>query len=144
MGSPSVRFGVIWVVIGLAVFGCSGAWAEDWRSYAKTDSYECFYDAEEMSRTSQVMVKVWTKLEYTQKGVIEMLIKSGKHYENLSYSQELWEINCAEKKDRLLSITAYAAEGNILYTDQAGSRLPRWKIIPRGSYEESLYRTLCK
>ena len=144
MESLPVRFRVICIVVGLAIFGCSRAWAEDWRSYAKTDSYECFYDAEGMSRTSQDTIKVWTKLEYTQRGVIEMLIKFGKHYENLSYSQELWEINCAERKDRLLSITAYTVTGNILYTNQAGNRLPPWKIIRRGSYEESLYNASCK
>ena len=97
-----------------------------------------------MIRSSQDIVEVWTKSEYTEKGVADLVKKFGKHYENLSYSLELWEINCAEKKHRLLSITAYSEEGNILYTDQAGSRPPPWKIIPRGSIEESLYGALCK
>ena len=144
MESSSLKLEIILLFVGLAILGCEGAWAEGWRLYAKTDLYECFYDAEDMIRSSQDTVKVWTKLEYTQKGVIEMLIKFGKHYENLSYSLELWEINCAEKKDRLLSITAYTAEGNILYTDQAGSRPPPWKVISRESVEESLYKALCK
>jgi hypothetical protein len=142
--SISVRFGVISVVVGLAIFGCAETWAEDWRLYAKTDLYECFYDAEDMIGSSQDIMEVWTKLVYTERGVTEMVIEYGKHYKNLSYSLELWEINCAEKKHRLLSNTAYSVEGNILYTDQAGSRLPPWKIIPRKSVEENLYKTLCK
>ena len=144
MKSISVRFGVISVVIGLAIFGCAEAWAEDWRLYAKTDLYESFYDGEDMIRSSQDIMKVWTKLEYTQRGVIEMLIRFGKHYENLSYSLELRETNCTEKRQRLLSITAYSAEGNILYTDQAGNRPPPWKTVSRGSVEEALYNALCK
>ena len=144
MKSLSVWFGVISVVIGLAIFGCAEAWAEDWRLYTKTDLYECFYDAEDMIRSSEDIVKVWTKSEYTERGVIGMVKKFGEHYENLSYSLELWEINCAEKKHRLLSITAYSVEGNILYTNQAGSRPPPWKIISRESVEESLYKALCK
>lgn len=120
------------------------AWAEDWRLYAKTDLYECFYNAEDMTRSSQGIMEVRTKLVYTERGINEMVIKCGKHYKDLSYSLELWEINCAEKKHRLLSITAYSVEGNILYTDQAASRLPPWKIISRKSVEESLYRALCK
>jgi hypothetical protein len=142
--SISIRFGIISVVIGLAIFGCAEAWAEDWKLYAKTDLYECFYDAGDMTRSSQGFMEVWTKLVYTERGITEMVIEYGKHYKNLSYSLELLEINCAEKKHRLLSFTAYSVEGNILYTDQAGSRLPPWKIISRKSVEESLYRALCK
>jgi hypothetical protein len=89
MESRSVRLGVISVVIGLAIFGCAEAWGWDWRLYAKTDLYECFYDAEDMIRSSQDIVEVWTKSEYTERGVAEMVKKFGKHYENLSYSLEL-------------------------------------------------------
>jgi hypothetical protein len=140
----SVRFGVISVVMGLAIFGDAEAWARDWRLYAKADLYACSYDAESMTRSSQGIVEVWTKSEYTERGVIEMVIKFGKHYENLSYSLELWEINCVEKRHRLLLFTAYSAEGNVLYNDEAGSRPPPWKTISRGSVEESLYKALCK
>ena len=142
--SISVRFGIISVVFGFGMFACVKAWAEDWRLYAKTDSYECFYDAQDMIHSSEGNATVWTRLEYTERGVTEMVRKFGKHYEDLSYSLELLEINCAEKKHRLLSITAYSVKGNILYADQAGSRLPPWKIISRGSVEESLYGALCK
>jgi hypothetical protein len=140
----SVRFGVISVVMGLAIFGDAEAWARDWRLYAKADLYAFSYDAESMTRSSQGIVEVWTKSEYTERGVIEMVIKFGKHYENLSYSLELWEINCVEKRHRLLLFTAYSAEGNVLYNDEAGSRPPPWKTISRGSVEESLYKALCK
>jgi len=140
----SIWVGVIGIVMSLATLGYDAASAENWRLYAKTDLYECFYDAEDMIRSSQDTMKVWTKLEYTQRGVIEMLIRFGKHYENLSYSLELRETNCTEKRQRLLSITAYSAEGNILYTDQAGNRPPPWKTISRGSVEEALYNALCK
>ena len=144
MESLPVRLGVISVVIGLAIFGCAEAWAEDWRLYAKTDLYECFYNSEDMIRSSEDIVKVWAKLVYTEKGVIEMVKEFGKHYENLSYSLELWEINCAGKKHHLLSITAYSLEGNILYTNQAGVAPPPWRIISRESVEESLYKAVCK
>lgn len=97
-----------------------------------------------MIRSSRDIVEVWTKLDYTERGASDMAKRFGKHYENLSYLLELWDFNCAEKKDRLLSITAYTAEGKILYNDQAGSRLPPWEIISRGSTEESLYKAVCR
>jgi len=142
MKSLSVKLGVI--LIGLTIFSYGEVWGEDWRLYAKTDLYECFYNAENMIRSSQDIVEVWTKLEYTERGIIETVKKFGKYYENLSYSLELWEINCTEKKHRLLSVTLYSVEGRILYTNQAGSRLPPWKIISRESIEERLYKAVCK
>ena len=104
MESSLVKLKITFIIMGFVIFSYAEVCAEDWRIYAKTDSYECLYDAEDIIRSSQDIVKVWTRLEYTQKGVIEMLIKFGKHYENLSYSLELWEINCTGKKDRLLSL----------------------------------------
>jgi hypothetical protein len=144
MESLLVKLEITLIIIGFVIFSYAEVRAKDWRLYAKTDSYECFYDAEDMIHSSQDIVEVWTRSEYTERGVTEMVKKFGKHYGNLSYSLELWEINCAGKKDRLLSIAAYTAEGYILYTDQAGSRLPPWKIISRKSVEESLYEALCK
>ena len=144
MDSSLVKLEITLILIGFVILSYTEAWAKDWRLYAETDSYECFYDAEEMIRSSHDTVEVWTKSEYTERGITEMVKKFGRHYENLNYSEELWEINCAEKKDRLLSIAAYSVEGNILYTDQAGSRLPPWKVISPKSIEESLYKALCK
>jgi hypothetical protein len=144
MKSISVKLGVILFIIGIALFYCAEVWGADWKFISSTDLYECFYDAENMTRSSKNIVGVWTKLVYTERGVVKMVKEFGKHYENLSYSLELWEINCAEKKHRLLSTTAYSVEGNILYTNQAGSRPPPWKIISRESVEESLYKAVCK
>ena len=132
------------ILIGLTIFSYGEVWGEDWRLYAKTDLYECFYNAENMIRSSQDIVEVWTKLEYTERGIIETVKKFGKYYENLSHSLELWEINCAKKRHRLLSVTLYSVEGRILYTNQTGSHLPPWKIISRESIEESLYKAVCK
>jgi hypothetical protein len=106
--------------------------------------YECFYDAEDTTPSSKNIVDVWAKLEYTKKGITGIVKEFGKHYADLSYSLELWEINCAEKKDRILSITEYSVEGKILYANSAKGRPPAWKIIPRESVDESLYKAVCK
>ena len=144
MKSLSVKFVIVSAVIGFAIFGYAEGWGADWKLFAETDLYECFYDAGDTAPSSENIVDVWTKLEYTRKGVNGIVAKFGKHYADLSYSLELWEINCAEKKDRILSITEYSAEGKILYADSAEEKLPAWKIIPRQSVDESLYRTVCK
>jgi hypothetical protein len=126
------------------IFSCNvEVWGADWKLFAETDSYECFYDAEDTARSSNNIVDVWTKLEYTQKGVNGIVKKFGKHYADLCYSLELWEINCGERKERILSITEYSAEGKILYASSAEGR-PAWKMIPPQSVDESLYKAVCR
>jgi Surface-adhesin protein E len=136
------KLGVI--LIGLMILGYAEAWGMNWKLFHQDDSGMYFYDMENIIRPSQDIVEGWTKLEYTERGVIEMVIKFGKHYKNLSYSLEFWEINCAEKEHRLSLFTAYSPEGKVLYTDEAGSRPPPWKTISRGSVEERLYKAVCK
>jgi hypothetical protein len=142
MKSLSVKLGVI--LIGLAILGYAEAWGMDWKLFHQDDSGMYFYDTENIIRSSQDIVEVWMKLEYTEKGVIGMVIKVGKQYKNLSYSLEFWEIDCAKKRHRLSLFTAYSPEGKVLYTDEAESRPPPWKAISRGSVEESLYKAVCK
>jgi len=144
MKSFPVQSVIVSALIGLAIFSNAIVWGRDWKLFAETDLYECFYDANDTAPSSENIVDVWTKLEYTKKGVNGIVAKFGKHYADLSYSLELWEINCAEKKDRILSITEYSAEGKILYADSAEDKLPAWKIIPRQSVDESLYKAVCK
>jgi hypothetical protein len=73
-------------------------WGADWKLFAETDLYECFYDAEDTAPSSNNIVDVWTKLEYTKKGITGIVKEFGKHYADLSYLLELWEINCTEKR----------------------------------------------
>jgi len=43
----------------------------------ETDLHECFYNAENMIRSSRDIVEGWTKLEYTERGIIETVKKFG-------------------------------------------------------------------
>ena len=143
MKSSLGKLGVI-LIIGLITFSYGEVGGADWKLFAETDLYECFYDAEGTSSSSKNIVDVWTKLEFTKEGITGIVKKFGKYYADLSYSLELWEINCAEEKDRVLSITEYSAKGGILYTNSVKDRPPPWKIIPRESVDESLYKAVCK
>ena len=62
MKSLSVKLGVVLVFIGLTIFGYAEVWGADWKLFAETDSYECFYDAEDTVPSSNNIVDVWTKL----------------------------------------------------------------------------------
>ena len=67
--------------------------------------------------------------------------KFGKEYENLSFSINLSEINCAEKKLRKLSSTEYDHKGSLIDSSSLPSN---WIFIVPESIAESLYEKVCK
>ena len=144
MKSLWVKSGVSLAVIGLAILGHAEAWGADWRFFNSTDLYECFYYEDSMTHPSKNMVQLWIKLEYTEKGVTGKVKEFGKHYEPLKYSLQLWEINCATKKDHILLNKDYSVEGNILNTKPPKGGFSSWKSIPKGSVGESLLKAVCK
>ena len=144
MKSLLVKSGVFLVVIGLTILGHAEAWGADWRFFNSTDLYECFYYEDSMTHPSKNMVQLWIKLEYTEKGVTGKVKEFGKHYEPLKYSLQLWEINCATKKEHILLNKDYSAEGNILNTKPPKGGFSSWKSIPKGSVGESLLKAVCK
>jgi hypothetical protein len=144
MKSLLVKSGVFLAVIGLTVLGHAEAWGADWRFFNSTDLYECFYYEDSMTHPSKNMVQLWIKLEYTEKGVTGKVKEFGKHYEPLKYSLQLWEINCATKKDHILLNKDYSVEGNILNTKPPKGGFSSWKSIPKGSVGESLLKAVCK
>ena len=144
MKSLLVTLGISLTVIGLAILGHAEVWGADWRFFSSTDLYECFYYEDSMTHPSKNMVQLWIKLEYTEKGVTGKVKEFGKHYEPLKYSLQLWEINCATKKEHILLNKDYSAEGNILNTKPPKGGFSSWKSIPKGSVGESLLKAVCK
>jgi hypothetical protein len=136
MKSLLVKLGVA-LIIGMAMVGCAGMREAHWKFFSSTDMYEGFYYEEEMTRSYKDVVKVWIKLEYTEKGIADHVKAFGKDYENLSYSLQFWEIDCPSKKQRMLSFKQYSAEGNILSTKPSKRRLTE-------SPGKSLSETVCK
>jgi hypothetical protein len=142
------KLGVILIIILFFVVGCQipvkkdeyskGA---DWMFYAKTDLFTSYYDSKSIRSPSKDVVRVWTKREVTEKGIIDAVKHMGEEFRNLSYELILWEINCAEKRNRGLSIEIYTKEGEVI-----GSRSSpaKWEFIVPGSVAEKLYIILCE
>jgi len=59
------------------------------------------YDADSITRPSKSIVRVWVKLEYTDRGVIEMVKNVGKNAENLSHAVALDEITVRIKNHEI-------------------------------------------
>jgi hypothetical protein len=131
----------ILAAIGLIVFFFSmEGWGADWKSYMTDDFAGWFYDAGTIIRPSKDTRRVWGKIVYTDKGVMQRVAQmeaiSRKYrelaskyndleakelasqynalaskYKDLNYEQNLIEINCAKRKSRTLEGTSYSKAG---------------------------------
>jgi Surface-adhesin protein E len=151
MGVTSMRLFLnrlmILSAIGLLNLGCPEAWGADWMFYGGTDQYSCFYDRGSIGHPSENIVEVLEKQNYTRKGVNFMVGELGKKYEHLSHSITVWQINCADKKFRFLSLIHYSKEGKAIYSWKVlYSSLPseEWSPFITGSLGERLSRAVCK
>jgi hypothetical protein len=133
------KLGVI--LIGLAIFGYAEVWGADWKFYGATENYLNYYDAQSITPPSKNIVRVWIRMSYTEKGVIEWVMDFGKKYENLSHSITFSEINCIEKTIRSLSVTHYDNKGGAIYSDSSPTKL---FFIISESVGENLYKEVCK
>jgi hypothetical protein len=139
MKSLSVKLGVI--LIGLLILGNAEVWGADWKLYVTNELYWAYYDAQSITRPSKNIVRVWTKNNFTEKGVLNWVGDLGKKYENLSYTKVLMEINCVENKLRRLSGSCYDNKGDVISPSSFPSE---WDFIPPETIAESLYKAVCK
>ncbi len=146
MKSMSVKLGII--VIGLSIFGYAEAWAREWRLFYSNDKeIGYYYGGSKRSREDLVgmpndlHIRVWVKVEYTDKGLSEMVQKLGKNYENFAYTMMEQELDCPYKKWRNLRTDYFSKEGKII---NSSSRVGGWKIIGPGSMGEALCKVVYK
>ena len=129
------------ILIGLMILGYAEAWGADWELYSSSEKVFYYYDAQNITRPSKNVVRVWEKWDYTEKGVMDMVGSFGKEYENLSHTIFFLEINCSKKKNRGLSLTHYDHKGSVVYSISSPSE---WRSINPESMAEKLYKKVCK
>jgi hypothetical protein len=139
MKSLLVTLGVI--LIGLAIFGYAEVKGEDWKPLGVHDICLAYYDTQSITRPSKNIVGVWTREDFTEKGVIAQVEKFGKKYENLNHSKTFWEINCSEKKFCFQSLTNYNNNGEVIDSSSSPSK---WFFIIPESIGEKLYKEVCQ
>jgi hypothetical protein len=139
MKSLLVKLGVI--LIGLAIFGYSEAWGFDWKYLGENYSYYFFYDTENITHLSKEIVRTWGKMTFKELGRIYTVEKLGSRFENLELALGLWELNCADKTMRSLTVTYYSKDGKVIDSDTA---VTKWQFITPGTFIEALYKAVCK
>lgn len=126
-------------LIGLAMLGYVEGWGADWMLIKTTGEGDFFYDAENITRPSKNTVGIWLKLVYSEKA------KGRGGPDHLSQTVGLWEINCADKMIRLLSMSHYAKEEEMLYPSSPRILLtPDWESIGPDMPLQAIYTKVCK
>ena len=141
MKSLFSKLGVI--LIGLIIFSYAEVWGADWKLYGVSEIYLAYYDTQSITRPTKNIVRMWTRWDYTEKGVLGWVGRFGKKFENLSYSIILEEINCFEKMERSPSMTHYNNKAEAIHT-RTSSSPPEWGFIIPESNTELLYKEVCK
>jgi hypothetical protein len=152
----SVKVRVIIISTLLFVIGCHTTAMKTefpksvkWKHYNENEDSHYFYDTENIRRVSKYIVRVWTSMEYTEKGITHINETARKEhgdkfknkYSKIAFGIGLSEVNCKEKMYRGLRAIAFANDGNIIEDDESKSK---WRFILPGSVFESLYEELCK
>jgi hypothetical protein len=129
------------LVIGLIIFGYAEVWGEDWKLFKKTDDAKFYYDKKDVTHSPQKILKVWIRQVYTKRGKVDMINLVGPRYENLSYSINSLEFGCEAKLIRVLSITYYSKNGDVLDLENPPDK---WESILPSSMFDTLYKRVCK
>jgi hypothetical protein len=139
MKSLSVKLGVLF--IGLLILGYSEAWGLDWKYLGENYSYYFFYDTESIIHPSKEIVRTLSKMTYKELGRIYAVEKFGSRFENLELALGLWELNCADKTSRALTVTYYSKDGKVIDSDNV---VAKWQSIIPGTFIEALYKAVCE
>ena len=141
MKSSSVKLGVMLVLIGFAVFTCMEVWAADWELLEKMEVTKFYSDKKDATHSPPKIVKVWIRQVYTEKSQMGIISLVRPHYENLSYSIKFLEFGCVAKLTRILSITYYSENGDLLGLENPPDK---WESIPPNSMFDAIYKLVCK
>ena len=136
---------VFLVFIGFYFLGHTEVLAADWKYLENDDEGIWFYNSENIECLSKSIIRIWAKKIYDRKGVSTAVEKYGKDYMNLDHVLSVWEIDCFQKKFRLLSAIFYSKDKSIIqgYDDEKEKYFAP-EDIPADSYIELLHKKICK
>ncbi len=137
---------LLWVGLGvilieLMISGNAEVRRADWKLYSETDFFISYYDKETINHISNNIIRVWVKEVNTEKGIADMVKRFGEEYKNCDHIRKLYEVDCAEKRVRILSSGAYSREGGVIISDDSPSQ---WIFVAPSSEGEALHKTVCK
>jgi hypothetical protein len=133
------------VFLGFYLLGHGEVWGTDWKFLEKDDEGSWFYNSETIECLSNNMIRVRTKKIYDEKGVSKAVEKYGKDYMNLDHVLSVWEIDCLQRKFKLLSAIFHSKDNSIIQDyDDEKVKYFTLEDIPPDSYIELVRQKICK
>jgi hypothetical protein len=127
----------------------SPAFGSDWVKYGKTNLGVHSYNKARMKHRTKDIIQVWNRVVFSSDegrgNYIQIISKQGlstEGYENLSHYLNLHEIDCKKGMYRLLSMTDYDTDGNVLFSETSDKST--WDYILPASIMDSLRKEVCK
>lgn len=136
------RIGVTSVIFGFLIASLTEVGGADWRVYARSEFGSYYYDAENVNRFRKDFIRVWQKVVLGNRGTANLVNELGKEYENVYEAIILREIDCVDKKSRILELTFCSEEGRVIKKE---SYKPiGWDSILPDSVDDMLHQAVCK
>ena len=140
-----IRYGFILTAIGyIVLFLFTEGWGADWKRFDSNVYGDNYYDTGSIICRPKNIVRVLVKYVPNEKGRINAAERMGEQFKTLRDSQTSVELNCAEKRFRILSVTLYSTDGGILYSENWEEQESKWVLVTPESGWGSLHGIVCK
>ena len=130
-------------VLLLSIVVATDARGENWKALKSDDSGASYYDLDTKILISQGVIRVWEQYVYTAESVTKKMMTYGSKYEGLKNSMTLWEMNCPEKKARIISTADYSHDGRVISKTKEGAPPWPWDSYAPGSLGGLLIQAIC-
>jgi hypothetical protein len=114
-----------------------------WKFYNLSIGGAWFLDPTSISAFNNV-VKVRVKIIYSEIEKQQIVKIMGREYKKLDHSLILYEIDCAKKRERIISLVAYASDGLVINSRKIPNFPAEWIPILPNSVAESLFKEVCR
>ena len=125
------------------------AGAAEWTLFVEDQAFKHSYDKQSIAHLPNAMIRVAIKVDPKGKEGRDFLLKVRHEmglpldgYENYGFSLTIMEIDCANKRKRILQNDDYSKKGEEL--DTLSSPNPKWVEINPNSIHGLYHKALCK
>jgi hypothetical protein len=136
----------LFLVLILLLLASPAIGSSDWvKLYADTNGDVIFYKMEHRIKN---IVQVWVKRVLSDEGEKEFVQDSRDNglptegWNRLEHFTSLYEIDCKEKKGRVLSVVIYDKDGKVVYSSSFGK--PEWEYTVPDSMGDTFRKQVCQ
>jgi hypothetical protein len=131
------------IILGFLLVFSDLSLAQNWSYYDTANVGDMYYDKSRIRQVDQNITSVWTKNILSEKSkskyyaILQSIGQAPLHPSDLSYYEELLEIDYARRQIKNVSVIFYDVKGRVIYASPA-SETGEWRPIEPNSVGEKL------